>query len=218
MVFRRRERRGFWAWLREGVWPRGGWRRAAEYVRHRLRRLPDTPEKIGRGVWAGVFASFTPFFGLHFVVALLLARVTRGNILAALIATFFLNPLTLVPIGFVAMNLGYLLLGSRPAEGVLADLPEVFAQAGQDLWRNIAAVFGRGGADWAGLAAFWEEVFLPYLVGGIIPGAVVATACYALTVPLVRSYQARRRKALAERMAALEKNFAPPPDLPPPAG
>jgi uncharacterized protein (DUF2062 family) len=218
VVFRRREKLGFWAWLREGVWPRAGWRRAAEYVRHRLRRLPDTPEKIGRGVWAGVWACFTPFFGLHFVLALLLAKAIRGNILAALIATFFLNPLTLVPIGLVAMNLGYLLLGSRPAEGVLAELPEVFAAAGQDLWRNLAAVFGPGEADWVGLAAFWGEVFLPYLVGGIIPGAIVATACYGLTVPLVRGYQARRRKALAERLAALEKNFVSPPDLPPPAG
>jgi uncharacterized protein (DUF2062 family) len=218
VVFRRRVRLGFWGWLREGLWPRGGWRRAAEYVRHRIRRLPDTPEKIGRGVWAGVFASFTPLFGLHFVIALLLAKVIRGNLLASLIGTFFGNPLTLVPIGLVAMNLGYFLLGSRPEAGVLAELPEVFAAAGQDLWRNIAAVFGRGEADWAGLAAFWDEVFLPYLVGGAIPGAVVATACYGLTVPLVRVHQARRKKRLAERLVALEKNFAPPPDLPPPAG
>lgn len=207
MVFRRREKRGFWGWLREGLWPRAGWRRAAEYVRHRIRRLPDTPEKIGRGVAAGVFASFTPLFGLHFVVALGLAWAIRGNLLAALIGTFFGNPLTLVPIGLVAMNLGYFLLGSRPEAGVVAELPEVFAAAGQDLWRNIAAVFGRGEADWAGLAAFWDEVFLPYLVGGIIPGVIVATACYALTVPLVRGYQARRRQKLAERLAALEKNF-----------
>jgi uncharacterized protein (DUF2062 family) len=218
VVFRRREKRGFWGALREGLWPRAGWRRAAEYVRHRIRRLPDSPEKIGRGVWAGVVASFTPLFGLHFVVAVLLAKVIRGNFLAALIGTFFLNPLTIVPMGLVAMNLGYLLLGSRPAEGVAAELPEVFAAAGEDLWRNLAAVFGRGEADWAGLAAFRDEVFLPHLVGGIIPGVIVATAFYALTVALVRGYQARRRTRLGERLAALQKKLAPPPDLPPPAG
>jgi uncharacterized protein (DUF2062 family) len=66
------------------VYPRGGWARAFEYVKHRVRRLPDTPEKIGRGIWAGVFICFTPMFGLHFVFGAIVARLMRGNIFAAL--------------------------------------------------------------------------------------------------------------------------------------
>ena len=59
--------------MAEFVWPRGGWARAFHYVKHRMRRLPDSPERIARGVWAGVFVTFTPLFGMHFVFAVLLA-------------------------------------------------------------------------------------------------------------------------------------------------
>ena len=68
--------------MAELLWPRGGWTRAFHYVKHRMKRLPDSPERIARGVWAGVFVTFTPLFGFHFVVAVLLARLLKGNILA----------------------------------------------------------------------------------------------------------------------------------------
>ena len=211
MVFRRRNKLGFWGWLREGVWPQSGWPRVIEYIKHRLRRLPDTPEKIGRGIWAGVFASFTPLFGLHFILSVVLAKVMRGNVLASLIGTFFGNPLTFVPIGLVSMNLGYWMLGSRPEAGLLKSLPEAFSGAAHDLWYNLAKVFRGGEADWTGLVSFWDRVFLPYLVGGILPGVVFATASYFLTVQLARAHQARRRRRLGEKLAALQKNFGPPP-------
>lgn len=218
MVFRRKTPLGWWAWLREGFWPRAGWWRAIEYIKHRLRRLPDTPEKIGRGIWAGVFASFTPLFGLHFILAAVLAKLMRGNVLAALIGTFFGNPLTFVPIGLVSIELGYFLLGSRPEAGLLQTMPEAFSAAAGDLWHNLRAVFGPEQADWAGLAEFWDEVFLPYLVGGILPGVLASTVCYALTVQLARAHQARRKRRLGEKLAALQKKAARGPDLRPPAG
>ena len=111
MVFKRRDRRPIWKVVVDFIYPRGGWTRAATYVKYRLRRLPDTPEKISRGVWAGVFAAFTPFYGMHFLVAFILARLMRGNVIAALMATFFGNPLTYVPIGVAALWTGHWLLG-----------------------------------------------------------------------------------------------------------
>ncbi|MDA0961670.1 MAG: DUF2062 domain-containing protein, partial [Proteobacteria bacterium] len=94
MVFKRRERRSVWRAGVEFLYPRGGWTRAFHYVKHRVRRLPDSPERIARGIWAGVFTTFTPFYGLHFIVAAIISRVMQGNILASLMATFFGNPLT----------------------------------------------------------------------------------------------------------------------------
>ena len=99
MVFKRRDRRSALRVVGEALYPRGGWGRAFEYVKHRVRRLPDSPERIARGIWAGVFVTFTPFFGLHFIFAALIARMMQGNILASLMATFFGIPLTYVPIG-----------------------------------------------------------------------------------------------------------------------
>ena len=92
MVFKRRDPKPFLRAVVEFFWPRGGWKRAANYVKHRLRRLPDPPERIARGIWAGVFTTFTPFYGLHFLFAGLLAFAMRGNIFAAMLATFFWQP------------------------------------------------------------------------------------------------------------------------------
>jgi len=186
------------------VWPRGGWARAYEYVKQRVRRLPDTPEKISRGVWAGVFVCFTPLFGLHFVFAALIAKLMRGNILAALMATFFGNPLTFPPIGFAAINLGSWLLGMP--QGRDAHLGRKFADASLDLGHNVRAIFTSEQIDWHALRVFYDDVFFPYLVGGIIPGVITATFFYYLSVPLIRVYQNRRRKVLRAKLEQLSKN------------
>lgn len=205
MVFRRRERRPPWQVLREIVWPRGGWARAFGYVRHRLRRLPDSPAKIARGVWAGVFVSFTPFYGLHLLLSVGLALLIRGNVVAALIGTLINNFLTVVPISMLCLGFGYWLLGLRPKAHLLRSLGDSFSNAAADLWHNALAPFTDRTAHWEGLAEFWSQVFWPYLVGGIVPGLVAATAAYALTVVLVRAYQTARRRQLQARLAALRR-------------
>ena len=207
MVFKRRERRSWWRATVEFLWPRGGWKRAFEYVKHRVRRLPDTPEKIGRGIWAGVFAAFTPFYGLHFILAALLARLMRGNILASLMGTFFGNPLTYVPIAVASLQTGYWLLGTRPRVDMGDNIFAKFGAAGADLWHNVIALFTPDRAEWQGLERFYDDVFFPYLVGGILPGIICATASYYLAVPLISAYQNRRRKILK---AKLEQLRAPP--------
>jgi len=50
VVFKRRDRRSPFQIAWEFIYPRGGWTRAFHYVKHRIRRLPDSPERIARGV------------------------------------------------------------------------------------------------------------------------------------------------------------------------
>jgi uncharacterized protein (DUF2062 family) len=201
VVFKRRDRRSVLRVVREAFYPRGGWTRAFHYVRHRVRRLPDTPHKIARGIWAGVFASFTPFYGFHFITAALIALVLRGNVLASAIGTFFGNPLTYIPIGLVALETGHWILGSTFEDDQRKTFARNFVDAGEDLWRNLMSVFTGDTPQWAGLLEFYRDVFMPYLVGGIIPGIIVSTVCYYLTIPLVEAYQARRRTKLKKRLA-----------------
>ena len=52
---------------------------------------------------------------------------------------------------------------------------------------------------------FYDEVFYPYMIGGILPGAIAATICYYLSVPVIRAYQNSRRKRLREKLAQLNK-------------
>jgi len=203
LVFKRRDKRPFWKVIADFLYPRGGWLRSFEYVKHRVRRLPDTPEKISRGIWAGVFVSFTPFYGLHFVIAALIARLMRGNILASLLATFFGNPLTYVPIAATSLWTGHLLLGTRPSEGFETSIAEKFSGAGADLSHNFFALFTDERAEWQRLDRFYDEVFFPYMIGCIIPGVIVASVCYTLSLPVIRAYQNRRRKKLQEQLAQL---------------
>lgn len=194
------------------LWPRGGWARAAQYVSHRVRRLPDTPEKICRGIWAGVFTSFTPFYSLHFFIAMAIAKLMRGNILASLMGTFFGNPLTYLPIAWSALTTGHWLLGTR-MDRTLLDAPEgrdfcgigcQFGNAFHDLWHNFKSIFTDAKMDWRGLHMFYDEVFYPYMIGGILPGVITATVCYYLCLPVIKVYQNRRRKLLREKLAQLK--------------
>lgn len=202
MVFKRRDKRSVLQTIADGIYPKGGWTRAFHYVRHRLRRLPGTPEFIARGIWAGVFTTFSPFYGTHFLIAAAIARVINGNILAALLSTFFGNPLTYLPIGVVALKTGHFLLGTEFEEGDERSLASKFANAGSDLWHNFKAMFTDQDMDWQGLSVFYDEVFFPYLVGGILPGIVSATICYYLSVSVIRAYQKRRSKRLRKKVAA----------------
>lgn len=199
MVFKRRTPRTYYEALSQSLYPKGGWRRAARYVLHRLRRLPDPAHKISRGIACGIFVCFTPFFGLHFVIAAALAWIINGNIMAALLSTFFGNPLTFPFIAAVSMELGSWLLGQPHIP--LPFLIESFSDASVELWRNMIALFTADPTHWGRLAQFFDRIFLPYLVGGILPGLATAMAFYFLSNPVLAAYQ----KA---RVARLKKRFA----------
>ena len=194
--------------MAEFLWPRGGWARAFHYIKHRMRRLPDSPERIARGIWGGAFSTFTPFYGLHFIVAASVSRAMQGNILAALMATFFGNPLTYVPIGIASLKTGYWILGTKMDDGIHRSFGGKFADAGTDLWYNFAAIFTDAEMDWSGLAVFVREVFYPYLIGGILPGILFASIAYYLSVPLLRAYQKRRRGVIKAKFEALKQKAA----------
>jgi uncharacterized protein (DUF2062 family) len=216
VVFKRRDRRSIGKAILDFVWPRGGWGRAFNYVRHRVQRLPDTPEKISRGIWAGVFITFSPFYGLHMVIGAVIALVMRGNIVASLMATFFGNPLTYLPIAYASLATGHWMLGTRldlnllaaPEDKSVCGIGCQFSNAFRDLWHNFKAIFTHEKTDWHGLLMFYDEVFLPYMVGGILPGIIAATICYYVSVPVIRAYQNSRRKALRAKLEKLHQNQA----------
>lgn len=198
MVFKRRNPRTLWAWTREMVYPQGGFKRATQYVLHRMRRLPDSPHRIARGVFAGSVVGFLPLPGMQFIAAWLACRMVKGNLLAALLATFNTNPLTTPIFAVLAMTLGHWMLGiQKPLSPDY--IGEAFANAGSDLWFNITALFGPEQAQWDGLAQFWHEIYLPYFLGALGPGLVLSLLFYYLTIPLVTAYQKARAAKSRER-------------------
>ena len=192
-MFKRREKKSYREMLVEPIYPRKGWRRGMDYMRHRLKRLPDTPHKISMGIACGVFVTFTPLFGLHFFAAWFLALVLRGNVFAALLGTFVGNPLTFPFIAAISYQLGLRMLGRAHDVTVWSKILASFDHAFDTLWGNVKSLFGYEKSTWDGLLEFSEEVFVPYFIGGIIPGLITATICYFLTKPLIARYQKRRK-------------------------
>lgn len=180
------------------VYPQGGFRRATQYVLHRMRRLPDSPHRIARGVFAGSMVGFLPLPGMQFIAAWLASRLVNGNLLAALLATFNTNPITTPFFAVLAMSLGHWMLGiQKPLSPEYIGL--AFANAGADLWLNVKAVFGPEHTRWDGLVQFWREIYLPYFLGALGPGTVLSVVFYYLTIPLVTAYQKARAAKSRER-------------------
>ncbi len=200
MVFKRRTPRNFRQSLVNFFYPGGGWGRSASYVMHRLRRLPDTPERVAKGIAAGVFVSCLPLFGLHFITAAAIAWILRGNIFASLLATFFGNPFTFPIIAYSAMELGSLMLGRGHAQKV-SEVMSAFGAIWAELGRNLLAIFTAGPFRWDMLVKFGGDIFLPYMLGGLIIGVICAVPAYLLSLPVIRAYRALRMKRLQERFA-----------------
>jgi uncharacterized protein (DUF2062 family) len=199
MVFRRRDRPPLHVRAREFLLPRTGWRRALEYIAHRIRRIPDTPHRIALGFACGVLVSFTPLFGLHFFLAAGLAWGLRANIAASLIGTFVGNPATFPAIAALSLSLGRRILGYGPSGRDFGRITRAFGEAVDGLWAGVKAAFGYGAPEWDKLRVFAVDVLWPYTVGGIGPGLLAAVAAYWVLRPLVAAYQAARRARLAKR-------------------
>lgn len=200
MVFKRRSPRNFRQSLVNFFYPGGGWGRSASYVMHRLRRLPDRPERIAKGIAAGVWVSCTPLFGLHFVFAALAAWVMRGNILASLMATFFGNPFTFPLIVVSSLELGSWLLGKERAASV-AQAMYAFGAIWSEMARNFRALFTSDPIIWDKIGYFGADIFLPYFLGGNIIGVICGVIAYFLSLPIIRAYHRRKQRKLQERFA-----------------
>lgn len=202
-MFKRRKRLTWMQSIAELFYPRSGWRRAIEYLKLRVKRLPDTPHKIAVGIACGVFVTFTPLFGLHFFAAALLAWILRGNILASLLATFVGNPLTFPLIATASYRCGLWLMGRGGERHVWRKVTHGFGQMFSDIWINMKAIFVGGGVPWDSVQRVFHDVFLPYLIGGLIPGLIFAAAFYMVSRPMIEAYQKRRKGVLMRKFQEL---------------
>lgn len=177
-MFKRRKKLPIENRIREFFAPRRGWTRVYYYWRHRMQRLPDSPSRIALGFACGVYTSFTPFFGFHFVVAAVLAWMIRGNVFASAVGTFTGNPLTFPFIVAISLEFGEMIMGS-PINTSLKDLGIIELLI--VLLKNI------------------DKLVIPYFVGGFLPGMATAVASFFLIRPIVSTYQKRRRARMMSR-------------------
>ncbi|HAF15448.1 MAG TPA: DUF2062 domain-containing protein [Blastocatellia bacterium] len=147
----------------------------------RLLALDDPPERTALAFAIGVFIAFSPFLGLHTILATLIAFLFRLNKLAVYSGTFINNPfLTLVPIIIVSYAIGAFLLGRPlriPAEGLeLLKNPHLLTRDYyQQLFRDS-----------------WYIVW-PFMVGGMTLSVVCSLIAYPVTSSLLRAQRRRKR-------------------------
>jgi uncharacterized protein (DUF2062 family) len=189
MLFRRRHPEAWFVKVRTAMWPRRSWSRSLAYVFKRIIRITATPHAIAAGVAAGVFSSFTPFMGLHILLALAIAWLIAGNLPAAALGTFVGNPLTFPLIWASTWEVGH-----KIAPGVHHDKPEL-TEAG------FVSEGVRGLID--NFQAIWEPVLKPMTIGAIPLGLFFSLVTYFAVRALAIRYRHNRRERIAAKAARL---------------
>jgi uncharacterized protein len=180
MLFRRKSPEGFLNRTRTYFWPRRSFGRSARYFSKRVLRISGTPHAVAAGVAAGVFASFLPYPGFHFLLAAVLAWICAGNLIASAIGTAVGNPLTFPLIWGSTYEAGrFILEGRGPRQPREMDLIAAFRRLD----------FGQ----------LWEPLLKPMTVGAIPLGLAFALIFYFLTRWATVAFRNRRQKRLAEK-------------------
>ena len=141
----------------------------------RLLALDDPPERTALAFSIGVFIAFSPFLGLHTILATLLALLFRFNKVAIYAGTFVNNPfLTLVPIIAASYAIGAFALGRPlriPAAGIeLLKDPHLLTA---DYYRRL-------------FRESWDIVW-PFTIGGLVLSVVCSLVAYPVTSALLRA-------------------------------
>ena len=134
MLFRRREEESILGRIRVHLWPRRSWSRSTRYVLYRLKRLSESPHAVALGFAVGVFSAATPFLGTHMVMAALIAWAVGGSIVAAVLGTFFGNPLTYPLLWYTTYEVGHLMLGGRAVKHNIDLSNGIFQSSLEKLW------------------------------------------------------------------------------------
>jgi uncharacterized protein (DUF2062 family) len=150
-------------------WPSIGWRRSFRYIALRIGRLPGSAGQIARGFACGAAISFTPFIGLHFIIAAIVARFMKGSLVASAIGTFVGNPWTFPFIWWLIYKTGLWILPDTLQKNLPSTLSFSY------MWHNLF------------------DIWLPMLIGSL-PYLPIVWIMFFLPVRyLTKKYQNHRR-------------------------
>lgn len=217
MILKRGKPATVWHSFRNFLFPDRGYSRAWTYLRRRLERLDDTPSRIALGFSAGAFASCSPFFGLHFVIAAIIALMLRGNIIASLFGTIVGNPITFPLIAAISLGTGSFILHGDVSALSVATMQDLLGQ----VFGGCMSLLGFGSAadaSWASIGAalgeFMKRFFLAYLIGGVVIGTICAFGIFYPLRSAIRAFKQRRREKLAAVREGLKAKLSKLPKVP----
>jgi uncharacterized protein (DUF2062 family) len=147
-----------------------------------LLHVHDTPERTAAAFALGVFLGFSPFLGLHTIVAIVLAFLLDLNRVAVLLGVYSNLPWIMAAYYAFTTMLGAAIVrvklppNFREHLGLLFELPLL----SREFWHDLLQLL--------------RPLLWPYTVGSIIGAAVLAALAYRLALEFV--IRRRRHHAL----------------------
>ena len=125
MPFGRRNKKSLFLYFKNFIRYIYSFSRTRKYISLSLKRMKGSPHELAVGLASGLSISFTPFIGLHTLLAILLAWIIGGSMASAIIGTLFGNPWTFPFLWYLTYELGQFLyqgLGSNYAEFAFSNI------------------------------------------------------------------------------------------------
>src|SRR5881628_1982443 len=148
----------------------------------------EPPERVAAALALGIGVGFSPFMGVHFLIAIALAFLFRLNRIDALLGTLAGNPWTLPPVYAAGYALGRRLLQYDRRR--VPDLPWD-RLLHRDFWHAFSG-------------AALHPRLLSFLVGTATLAVLIGLSAYLVLRALLRLYH-RRHPRVAERAARLRE-------------
>jgi hypothetical protein len=155
----------------------------------RLLHTHDTPPRTAAAFAVGVFFGFSPFLGLHTILALACAFAFGLNRVAVLLGTYANLPWILPGYYAVTTVMGALLLGTEIPPGLLT---EMTAALGSASWRDLR-----------NLAPGLTPLLSAYALGSTLGAVVLALGSYRLALAMILAH--RRHLAHGHHDEPVEK-------------
>lgn len=149
----------------------------------------DTPRRTATAYAVGVFFGFSPFLGLHTVLALVVAFAFNFNRVAVLIGVYSNLPWILPAYYTLSTLLGATLLGTDVPPGLMKDLRDALADASWGEFRMLARSL--------------TPLLWAFALGSTIGAIGLAVAAYRVSLAAIVA--ARRHAAHADSDQAVDK-------------
>jgi uncharacterized protein (DUF2062 family) len=141
-----------------------------------LLHIEDTPERTAAAFALGVFFGFSPFLGIHTILALAFAFFLNLNRVAILLGVYSNLPLVIAPYYASVTMIGAKITGHRPPPGFRSQISALFAVSVFD-----AANF------FTKLITILKPLLVPYTVGSMIGAVILSAVAYPLALGFVTS-------------------------------
>ena len=167
--------------------------RTKKYIRLSIKRIKGSPQALSLGLATGIAISFTPFIGLHALLAIFISWIIGGSMAAALIGTLFGNPWTFPFIWYFTFEIGQFINNgfmSYQAEFSFQSIKkEIFTLL--VILKNIVV--------FANILELEESVknlkLIPFMIVGSIPFVVITWLfSYFLSLTIFKSYRKKVKK------------------------